>query len=80
MRFDSCGNLYLYERGAGMSGTPKRVIDYASDEIIYADGEIDKREMSNVKFDNVHASKVHRMIPRKGGAITNISDGKTKYV
>ena len=30
-----------------MSGTPKRVIDYASDEIIYADGEIDKR--GNVK-------------------------------
>ena len=72
--------MYLYECGAGMSGSPKRVIDYASDEIIYADGEIDKNELSSVKFENVHASKVHRMIPHKGGAITNISDGKTKYV
>ena len=40
MRFDSQGNLYLYEPGAGMSGEPKRVIEYGSDEIIYADGDV----------------------------------------
>ena len=39
MRFDSQGNLCLYEPGAGMSGEPRRVIEFGSEEVVYADGE-----------------------------------------
>ena len=41
MRFDCDGNLYLYELGAGISGEARRVIQYGSDEIIYADKPIE---------------------------------------
>ena len=37
MRFDSQGNLYLYKPGAGMSGAPRRVIEFGSNEVVYTD-------------------------------------------
>ena len=82
MRFDSCGNLYLYEPGAGMSGEPKRVIEYGSEEVIYATDDVETRLEAPVKslckFENVSSSKVHRMVPHNGAVITKITTTQSR--
>ena len=83
MRFDSQGNLYLYEPGAGMSGEPKRVIEYGSDEVIYADGNVtsksDEKKSAYNKFQTLSASLVHHVLPKKRHVITNFVDGKARH-
>ena len=45
MQFDSQGNLYLYEPGAGFSGRARRVIQMGSpDQVVYADTFYDEVE------------------------------------
>ena len=79
MRFDSEGNLYLYEPGSGMSGEAKRVIQYGSDEVIYGDGSVSKgvesKEIVYNKFQKLLPELVHRVVPSKKCVITNVSDG-----
>ena len=83
MRFDSCGNLYLYEPGAGMSGIPRKVIELGSDEVIYDDTkpfvEGGKKNNGFGKFKGLASDQIHRVVPSRGVAVTNISDGKTRY-
>ena len=82
MKFDSDGNLFLFEPGAGMSGTPRRVIEFGSDEVIYADEEntSDFVTTSNghSKFPTLASTKVHRLVPSKGHAITRVCDVKSR--
>ena len=82
-RFDCEGNIYLYEPGAGKSGEARRVIQYRSDEIIYADKLIveqtqPKKENYN-KFSTVRPVDVHHILPKKGGVVTNSADSKTRW-
>ena len=83
MKFDSEGNLYLYEPGAGMSGEVRRVIKFGSDNIVYADedvtGSVGKNESSSGRFKTLSADRVHRVIPSKSNAITKYTDGKVRY-
>ena len=83
MHFDSLGNLYLYEPGAGMSGILKRLIKYGSEEVIYADGDVQSKfyTIKNHfhKFDSVALTKIHRIVPRNGAVITKLADNKAKY-
>ena len=80
MRFDSCGNLYLYEPGAGMSGEAKRVIEFGSDEVIYADCEVKTKSETPVK--SICQTKVHRLVPHNGDAavITQVADSQPRYL
>ena len=75
MKFDEKGNLYLYEPGAGMSGEPKRVIEFGSDEVIYAKSENNK-DFSRAGL--IDYSKVHRMIPSRGAVVMNACDRKLR--
>ena len=71
MKFDKDGNLFLYEPGGGMSGVPKRVIEFGSDEIIYEEsGYSDDKKFE--KFHSVSAAKVHRIIPNKESVVTRL--------
>ena len=82
MRFDKFGNLYLYEPGAGMSGEPKRVIEFGSDEIVYANGGVESnlKQSESVynKFGSLPSSNVHRIIPCKADVITKVADNKIR--
>ena len=73
MRFDSEGNLYLYEPGAGMSGQPRRVIEFGSDEVIYADGDkiSDKcsKHKSVMDCETFDSMKVYCMSSNKNAAV-----------
>ena len=71
MRFDSEGNLYLYEPGSGISGEPCKVIQMGSDEVIYED-KIDNKndeEITGFKFDSVKLPQMHRIVPQKAKSV-----------
>ena len=68
MKFDSEGNLYLYEPGAGISGEPHRVIEFGSDEIIYDCKEIVKKEEEN-KPKVLKVELFNRVVPLKGSSV-----------
>ena len=68
MKFDSKGNLYLYEPGAGMSGEPHRVIQFGSDEIIY-DSKENVEKLVDVKPNVVKFELMHEVVPKKGASV-----------
>ena len=86
MKFDHEGNLYLYEPGSGMSGVPKRVIEFGSDEVVYAgdynNSQTDESDKSGMfdKFQTLSAAKVYHIVPSKKPVITNVSDGNRRYL
>ena len=85
MKFDHEGNLYLYEPSAGMSGEPKRVIEFGSDEVVYAgdyNSQTDESDKSGTfdKFQTLSAAKVHHIVPSKKPVIMNVSDGNRRYL
>ena len=67
MKFDSEGNLYLYEPGAGVSGQPRRVLSFGSDEIIYYSDQNVKKE-ENEKLNVVDVASVNRLVPKKAAS------------
>ena len=83
MKFDSEGNLFLYEPGAGMSGIPRRVIQLGSDEVIYDDsencGDLSHNITAEKKVKILPSAQIHRLVPGKGSVITNATDGKLRY-
>ena len=84
MKFDKNGNLFLYEPGAGMSGQRKRVIEYGSDDVLYADGtsnkDLEDKKPWNNKFQRMSHDLIHCIIPTKQSVITNATDGKARYL
>ena len=82
MKFDEKGNLYLYEPGAGMSGIPKRVIEFGSDEVVYAEDcgkeDIMYESAKFEKFKSVPAAKVHRIVSSSNNVITEVGDGRKR--
>ena len=80
MKFDEKGNLYLYEPGSGMSGIPRRVIAFGSDEVIYAENCLESSNSNNLdKFNSVPSCAVHCLVPSKGASVTNFVDGKSRF-
>ena len=67
MKFDSEGNLYLYEPGAGISGESRHVISLGSDEIIYQSDENGKKH-EEVKPNALEIVSVNRLILKKGAS------------
>ena len=68
MKFDSESNLYLYEPDAGISGEPRRVTEFGSDEIIYDYKEIVKKEEEN-KPKVLKVELVNHVMPLKGASV-----------
>ena len=83
MKFDSKGNLFLYEPGAGMSGNPRRVIQLGSDEVIYDDSGISGDLAHNVttgnKLKTLPSAQIHCLVPSRQAVIMNVADGKLRY-
>ena len=64
MKFDSQGNLYLYEPGSGISGVPHKVIEFGSDEIVYDLNENNTKEQDK----KVKVESVNRLVPKRGAS------------
>ena len=64
MKFDSQGNLYLYEPGSGISGVPRKVIEFGSDEIVYDLNENNTKEQDK----KVKVESVNRLVPKRGAS------------
>ena len=69
-----------------MSGVPKRVIEFGSDEVVYAgdynNSQTDESDKSGMfdKFQTLSAAKVHHIVPSKKPVIMNVSDGNRRYL